>query len=370
VSDPRFELARRLRALREQRWPELTVTQKQLAEAFGEDERPLSLSLISSWESARNPVSPPMHRLNQYSIFFATRRSVAEPRARLLPERELTPDELGERSRIFAELSELRFPDSPAGPARLPLAAPGDEIGGGPLYFKDQKPITIICSRLPEEMRRSMPYTNPRDPDYVRSYTYADIDSLIELFGHVRAVNPTAVVNIRAADDLDEDDYTSHLLLLGGIDWNPVTRDIQQRLSLPVKLGDRPDSELYGGEFEVVVGDEAGKVIAPVLDTVGRQIILREDVGHVFRGRNPYNQARSVTLFSGMFGRGTYGAVRSLTDARFRDRNEQYLQKRFGRFASFSILVRVSINPSGAALTPDWTIPETRLHEWPSAEVE
>ena len=70
-----------------------------------------------------------------------------------------------------------------------------------------------------------------------------------------------------------------------------------------------------------------------------------------------------------MFGRGTYGAVRSLTDARFRDRNEKYLRERFGRFDSFNILVRVSINPSGA-LTPDWTIEHTRLHEWPSAEEE
>jgi hypothetical protein len=371
LSEARFELARRLKALREQRWPDLRVTQKQLAAAFGEDDRPLSLSLISSWENSRDPVSPPAHRLNQYSIFFATRRSIVGSHARLLSEREMTPDEREERSRLYAELSEIRFPGGPADrPLRRPLAAPGEEIGGGPLYFEDQKRITIVCSRLPEEMRRSMPYTNPRDPDYVRSYTYADIDSLIELFGHVRAVNPTAEVNIRAADSLEEDDYTAHILLLGGVDWNPVTRDIEQRLGLPVKLGDRPDSDLYGGQFEVVRGADTGKVIAPVLDTVGRQVVLREDVGQVFRGRNPYNQARSLILFNGMFGRGTYGAVRSLTDARFRDRNERYLHERFGRLDTFNILVRVSINPSGAALTPDWTLPETRLHEWPSAADE
>jgi hypothetical protein len=193
---------------------------------------------------------------------------------------------------------------------------------------------------------------------------------LIELFGHVRAVNPTAVVSIRAADSLEEDDYTAHLLLLGGVDWNPVTRDIEKRLSLPVRLGDRPDSDLYGGQFEVVTGKDTGKTVAPILETEGRQIMLREDVGHLFRGRNPYNQARSLILFNGMFGRGTYGAVRSLTDARFRDRNSRYLRERFGQLDSFSILFRVSINPSGAALTPDWTLPETCLHEWPAAEDE
>jgi len=369
VSDPRFELARRLKTLREQQWPNLRVTQTQLAEAFGADDKPLSLPLISSWESSRKPVTPPLHRLNQYSIFFATERSIAGPRARLLSEREMTPDERQERSRIYAELSDLHMAATPTvRPVRRPMAAPGDEIGGGSLYFEDQRAITIVCSRLPDEMRRSMPYTNPRDPDYVRSYTYADIDSLIELFGHVRAVNPTAEVNIRAADSLEDDDYTAHLLLLGGVDWNPVTRDIEQRLGLPVKLGDRPDSDLYGGQFEVVTGGDAGKIIAPVLASEGRQILLREDVGQVFLGRNPYNQARSLILFNGMFGRGTYGAVRSLTDARFRDRNEKYLRERFGGSDSFNILVRVSINPSGATLTPDWTFPETRLHEWPAEQ--
>jgi hypothetical protein len=371
VADPKLALAQRLKALREQRWPDLRVTQQQLAEAFGDD-RPLSLSLISSWESLKNPAPPPANRLYQYSVFFATRRSVEGSRARLLGERELTAEEQAESERLYQELSQLRFPVEAREPTvvRRKLAAPGDEIGGGPLYFPDQKPITIVCSRLPELLRRNMPYTNRRDPDYVRSYSYADIDSLIELFGHVRAVNPTAQVNIRAADSLEEDDYTAHLVLLGGVDWNPVTRDIEKRAELPVRQGDRPDSDIYGGEFEITAGDNVGERFTPILDTVDRQVVLREDVGHIFRGTNPYNRLRTLTLFGGMFGRGTYGAVRSLTDARFRDRNERFLRERFGGYELFNLLIRVSINPSGEALTPDWTIAETRLHEWPSKDAE
>jgi hypothetical protein len=85
----------------------------------------------------------------------------------------------------------------------------------------------------------------------------------------------------------------------------------------------------------------------------------------IYRGPSPYNIKRTVTLCNGMFGRGTYGAVRALTDLRFRDRNEGYLA---GRFSSkeFGVLSRVLI-VNGEALTPDWTQPQNRLFEWPEA---
>src|SRR2546421_4664027 len=90
------------------------------------------------------------------------------------------------------------------------------EAHTGIWYFPDQRPVTIVCARLPKRLRDQMPYADPRDPDYVRSYTYADLDSLIELYGHVRAVNPDSQVGIRTADALESDDHTSHLVLLGG----------------------------------------------------------------------------------------------------------------------------------------------------------
>ncbi|WP_203925751.1 XRE family transcriptional regulator [Virgisporangium ochraceum] len=366
-------MALRLRALRESRWPDLRVTQFHLAEAFG-GEKPLSLSLISSWESTRSAALPPVHRLNQYSIFFATRRSVSGARARLLTEGELTPAERVERDVLYEELSRLRYPEDGSEPAvvRRPLAAPGDEIGGGPFHFVDQKPVTIVCSRLPAELRAELPYTDPRDPDYIRSFSYADNDALIELYGHVRAVNPTIAVNIRTADVLEEDDYTTHLVLLGGTDWNPVTADIQRRSNMPVLPGTRTSEDLYGGHFTVVDGADKGRIFAPILDetTPGERPILVEDVAHFFRGQNPYNRARTLTLCDGMFARGTYAAVRTLTDVRFRDRNERFLWDRFNGFEQFSVLARAVITPKGEVVTPDWTVEENRLHVWPLMDDE
>jgi hypothetical protein len=72
-----------------------------------------------------------------------------------------------------------------------------------------------------------------------------------------------------------------------------------------------------------------------------------------------------VTMFNGAFGRGTYGAVRILTDARFRDRNADYLMQRFAG-DTYSILARVRI-VMREVVTPDLTVDDTRLHEWPDA---
>ena len=64
-----------------------------------------------------------------------------------------------------------------------------------------------------------------------------------------------------------------------------------------------------------------------------------------------------------MYGRGTYGAVRALTDRRFRDRNVKHLRERFGDSTSYCILTRVPI-VNGATLTPDWTKGDYVLFEW------
>ena len=91
--------------------------------------------------------------------------------------------------------------------------------------------------------------------------------------------------------------------------------------------------------------------------------MLRQDVAYVFRGVNPYNQRRTLTSCDGLFRRGTYGAVQALTDVRFRDPNEHFLGERFGGFANFSVLAQVCVTATGEVVTPDWTVPDNRLHE-------
>jgi hypothetical protein len=357
-SDPRQLLARRLRAFREDRWPDLKITQPQLARALGGD-RPLSVPLISSWESQSAPKIPPIHRLEAYATFFATRRSVGGGEPRLLSTAEMTDTERRAKEDLTRELMRLRN-DA----LRVTTDAEAEiskSLGAGPWRFEDGHIITIVCAQLPTEMREKMPYTDRSNPDYVELYTYADLDALFELHGHLRASNPTNQVNRRVAQQLVRDDYTTHVVALGGIDWNQTTRSVLENLQLPVRQAGSWDSP-EGPCFEVTEGGKTQQY-RPILDQRGGQEVLVEDVALFARAINPFNRKRTVTICNGMYGSGTYGAVRALTDLRFRDRNAEYVHDRFAGSQSFSILTRVKVL-EGEAVTPDWTVPENRIHEW------
>ena len=233
--------------------------------------------------------------------------------------------------------------------------------------FQPDQNVTIVCSEMPKKHLDTMPYTDPEAPDYVALYRYADLDALMELFAHVRMANPGNEVRFRTPNEIQEDELTTHLVLLGGVDWNPITKELLRRLDLPVWQRVR-ESETEPGGFEVK--DEGkSRLISPVLRSIEGREVLDEDVGHFYRAPNPYNAERTVTICNGSYQRGTYGAVRALTDAKFRGRNDEYLQTRFAGRSTFSVVCRVLV-VNHKVITPDWNEPETRLHEWPLHDPE
>jgi hypothetical protein len=283
----------------------------------------------------------------------------------------MTVQERTGREALLEELTRLRR-DALAAPVPPGLQATSPDasreiaqsLATGFYRFKVGETATIVCARLPQRMLERMPYTNPSDPDFIGLYRYSDPDALLELFGHLRAANPTSPVRYKAADQLVADDYSGHLIALGGVDWNDATKAVLDRLHLPVEQVSDWDEE-EGVYFEIT--EEGGRKVQhrPLLDKSGGQTILREDVALFARAVSPFNRKRIVTICNGMYGRGTYGAVRALTDERFRDRNMEYIQARFQDAEAYCILTRVTVE-NGVTLTPDWTLPETRLFEWPS----
>jgi transcriptional regulator with XRE-family HTH domain len=349
--EPHVALAVRLRELRKRRG----LTQAQLAKALD-----VSVAAISSWESENNTLVPTDNRITALSTLYASSRSRGTDAVLLPPDEDLTAQERGLRDDLVRELMELRTPTVDS--SRIPLAGPGDAIGGGTWYFADKRPVRVICGLLPEHLRANMPYTTTAEPDYTSLYNLADLDALLELYGHLRATNPAiGDLQIRTGVDLTQDDLTCHLVILGGVDlWSETVLALVEELNLPVHQV-RLDDEAY---FEVT-RPEVGQHQAELTGPVAGERRLRSDVAHFYRGPNPYNRRRTVTICNGLYARGTYGAVRALTDARFRDRNEGYLAERFADSEQISLLMRVTVPVAGKTLTPDWTVPETRLHEWP-----
>jgi transcriptional regulator with XRE-family HTH domain len=358
--DPRQLLARRLRALREDSWPGRKITQLQLARALGG----VSVPLISSWESQTNPRIPPPSRLESYAVLFATPRSFDIDPAELLSPQDMSEEERQAMGELKQELTKLRSAAMRAGADSLKNGGVGESagpLGKGPLHFPDGNRVVIVCAQWPQPMLEKIPYTKIDDPDYIELLTYSELDALFEMWGHLRATNPGCEVNRIVADKLESDHYTSHLVTLGGTDWNTATRAALRMLDLPVRQVADWNTE-DGQYFEV---EENGKKAQhrPVLEELNGQDVLREDIALFASGVNPYNRKRKITICNGMYGRGTYGVVRALTDVRFRDRNVEYLQSRFGDSDSFCILTRVPV-VNGVTLTPDWTTGDFKLFEW------
>ena len=345
-----LRLAQRLRDLRELNWPEAGLTQAALAKAFSIEER-VSSATVSSWENLSSPKVPPRSRLTAYARFFATHRSVDTDPPRLLPLDELTDDERDAYEGLESELVALR------NATRRPSAK--DEVATTrSWHFSDVGPVTLICAQLPKAQTGSL--ANPADPNYTELLSYADLDALVELHGHIRAENPAMNVFFKLSSQILPDDLSGHLVLLGGIGWNEITQRLSAMTSLPIRQVEDPAVE-DGEIFVVDTGEEEQKFFPKRADDG----TLIEDVGLFARTPNPLNYNRSLSICNGVHSRGVLGAVRTLTDARLRDSNERYIAENFADPRNFAMLMRVSVI-AGQAITPDFQAPGSLLYRWPA----
>lgn len=343
-------LARRLRELREQEWRDVTLTQAQLATALSAESR-VAPTTISSWESTTNPKTPPANRISSYARFFATRKSlVGGPH--LVPEDDLADDELVRFREIEQELLSLH-------PA----------LGNGPIHdsrrallsFPGPEPVVIICPEAPAGSRG--PLTDDDEVNFTRLHRYADLDALIEMFGHIRALNSSTHVLFRIPSEIQHAELQNHLVLLGGIGWNSTVRRILSAIkALPIEQvadEDYPEGEIFRLRTE---GGHPGKIFAPVVENESGVVEQVEDVALIARLPNPFNTSCTLTICNGVYSRGVVGAVLTLTDEVVRPANEKYLAQRFPE-GSFAMLVRVPV-VDGQVLAPDLQNPDTRMFEW------
>jgi hypothetical protein len=344
-------LARRLRELREHQWPEANLTQAQLASALSAEGN-VAHTTISSWESHTNPKAPPRTRLKSYARFFATQRSLLG-KPHLVAVDQLTDDERQRAKALEEELLAL-YPahhdhDTVVRTRRALLA------------FEDTGPIVVICPEAPEDARG--PLADEDDVNYTKLHKYADLDALIEIFGHIRALNPERHVLHRLPSDVQQAELQNHLVLLGGIGWNSTTRRILLQLDkLPIEQVEA--DELKTGEVFRIKKDEGREeeTYFPVMEeTEGRRELV-EDLALLARLPNPFNFGRTLTICNGVHSSGVLGAVMILTDETLRPGNEEYLARRFPEGA-FAMLVKVPV-VSGKVLAPDLQNPDMRLFEW------
>ncbi|HTZ25915.1 MAG TPA: hypothetical protein VMC83_18110 [Streptosporangiaceae bacterium] len=320
-----------------------------MAAAFSAEEK-LASATVSSWESLISPKPPPRHRILAYARFFCTPRSI-EGAPTLFPLEQLTADEKKTYEELKTELLRLR-------------SALSGESGEEELtfhrswHFPDAGRITFICAQLPGD--QIGPFGDPSNPNFTELQTYADIDALVELFGHIRAENPTATVHFTTPPEVEADDLTGHLVLLGGVLWNEVTQRLSEMAGLPIRQV--ATAQLESGEIFVAKLEGKERQLWPQWSDEDKKV-LTEDVGLLARVPNPLNVNRTLTICNGIHSRGVYGAVRALTDKEMRDANERYISTKFGDAESFAILMSVMVIKN-KAMTPNFNRPDVVLYQW------
>lgn len=339
-------LAQRLKELRESR-PGLT--QSLLASALSMEAR-VAPATLSSWESVSNPKSPTATRLEAYARFFATGRSFENGRSMLPTLQQLRerPDDQLAYERLHAELLDLL-----QGEELL-----DDEPAQRTLMDFDDGDIVIICPDAPDDSRG--PLGKEDDPNFTLLHQFADTDALIEVFGHIRALNPTRKVFYRTSNSVSRNEIQNHLVLVGGIGWSQTTQRVLSLIDMPVRQVEHPD--LSTGEvFELTkTASSEERVFFPVTDETTGELI--EDVALIARMNNPFNSNRTVTVLNGIHSRGVLGAALAVTDETIRAGNQEFLAERFPT-GGFALLMRVPVI-LGKVIAPDFKNPRARLLEW------
>lgn len=341
-----LQLAARLRQLRTEESARTNLTQGDLGKALG-----VSTATIANWENRLGPKLPPRERMLAYAQFFATPRSVAG-------ETQLVPVDRfsGEERVAYEALSDelLALHDAARG------TAPELIVPGRSWHFSDTGPLTLICAQLPK--KEAGPLADQAHPNYNELQAFGDVDAMVELHGHARSENPTMEVFFKQAGQVAPDDLSGHLVIIGGIGWNDITKRILEMIRLPVAQQDIP--ELKTGDIFVANIDGKDQSFWPRWsDSEPRK--LMEDVGLLVRMPNPLNSNRTLTMCNGIHSPGVLGTVRSLTDARLRESNERYIARNFQDSQQFGILMRIQVI-EGRAMTPDFSRPDTVLYQWPA----
>lgn len=320
-------LSEKLRAMRLGHWPDRPVNQSRVAAALGVKE-----PSISAYE---NGAAPPPARLRDYAIFFASRRWLLPDAPTRVTLDYLTPAERETFDALNAELTEAR--------GNAPLAAP--TTGPTPFWrFPAGESVRIFCGRLDEAAAGR--YSTPDDPNYMQLRNAADLDSLVELIGHIRRLNPDSDVRYVLGDRFAADDLSGHVVVLGNIAQIQGEGRLIPDKTLPVTQVDV--DHLDGEVFDVELPDAGTDRFEPSIEN--DRVV--QDVGLLARVPNPHNSARTLTVCSGVFTRGVFGAVRSLTDKRLRDGNADALRDRYGNLEAFGVLIRVRV-AGDTVPTPD-----------------
>lgn len=202
--------------------------------------------------------------------------------------------------------------------------------------------VIVVCSELDNAIQRQQ--VEPRE--FIYSFKYGDVDAYFEVMVTLLRLFPRIKLRLFSAGEAENVriDTMSHLVLIGGPDYNSITgRILKEGITrYDYKSPDTDEKPIIYPE-EIVIHDT-------IKGTYFCELNDEKDYGYFERIKNPNNPRTNIILFGGCHTIGVTGAVKAFSMAesergetpRVVLRNAKTAAKKISSKESFSILFRVT----------------------------
>lgn len=170
--------------------------------------------------------------------------------------------------------------------------------------FGDFDDVQVVCSELeePEALQHPEPW------EFIYFSKYGDLDALFEAQTTIRELYPNAHVEQQTGNEIwqrrDDDHLASNLVLVGGPDYNRLTRSFGRHCPVRYQPPDRENN------ISIEVGP-ARRVLTPYRD--GDEVV---DYGFLLNRPNPHNSEKRLVMVGGCHTYGVYGAIKGFRYSR------------------------------------------------------
>jgi len=167
--------------------------------------------------------------------------------------------------------------------------------------------VTVVCSELDDAINRQ----HVESREFIYSFKYGDVDAYFEVVVTLLRLFPKIKLRILSSGEAENVriDPTSHLILIGGPDYNSLTaRVLKQQITRFCYKSPYVNERSSKFPDEIVISDTVSKIdYCEMTD--------ENDYGYFERIKNPNNPGTNIILIGGCHTIGVTGAIKAFSMA-------------------------------------------------------
>ncbi|HEY4831235.1 MAG TPA: hypothetical protein VIH61_01560 [Waddliaceae bacterium] len=211
--------------------------------------------------------------------------------------------------------------------------------------LKNGDHVIVVCSELPniEERQFVKDVENEGEREFIYNLKYGDVDAYFEVIVTLLRLFPKIKLRILSSGEVEQirADFTQHLILIGGPDYNTITRKYLEKGITQIDYR-CPETEKcsHNHPNEIVIFDRAsGQEYC--------EFTNEKDYGYFERIKNPDDPRKNIILIGGCHTIGVTGAVKAFSmfesahgeTPRVVLQNARLIAKRISQKSEFVVLI-------------------------------